>query len=66
MLVTQQLRAMADGEATFAQLCARFILKSLWVLDHGRRGICVYRRGRHWRGGGKWRDDEIENKVAAC
>lgn len=55
VFMAQQLCAMADSEAAFAQLRSRFILESLGVLNHGRRGICVYRRGRHWRGG-SWRE----------
>ena len=66
VFVTQQLRAVADGEAALAQLGSRLILQAFGVAHYWWRRVCVDRWGRHWRGGGSWRDDGIENKVAEC
>jgi hypothetical protein len=47
MVVPQQLRAMADSEATLAQLRSRLILQALGVAHQLGRRISMDRRGRH-------------------
>ena len=48
VVVAQQLCAVADGEATLAELRARRILQALRVADHSWRWLCVDRGGGHW------------------
>ena len=47
VLMIQQLRAMAYGEATLSQLRAGFILQALWIAHQLWRRVGVDRRGRH-------------------
>lgn len=52
VLVAQQLRAMADGEASLTQLWSCLILQAFGVAHHLWRRLSVDGRGRHskvWR-----------------
>lgn len=51
VLVAQQLRAMADGEAALAQLRSSLILQTLGIAHHLWWWLGVNRWGRHSRVG---------------
>ena len=47
VLVSQQLRAMANGEAAFAQVWSCLIVEAFGIAYYRRRRVCVNRWGRH-------------------